>query len=54
MGDSNDTIRRIHFNPPSPWGEGRIKLAAFLTIRKISIHPPWGGGTQRGKALNKI
>ena len=34
---------QCHFNPPSPWGEGRFldNLPDFLM--SISIHPPRGG-----------
>ncbi len=32
-----------NFNPPSPWGEGRLVLCEKDMSRIISIHPPRGG-----------
>ena len=34
---------RNYFNPPSPCGEGLVKLAQKMVEEKISIHPPRAG-----------
>ena len=35
--------QRLHFNPPSPCGEGHKKVPVQFPVTSISIHPPRAG-----------
>ena len=37
------TRRQNYFNPPTPWGVGRLTSEQMYQIIYISIHPPRGG-----------